>query len=1115
MIPNFKGASGQNSTPDTSGDRSRRGERTPPPDEDAENLFPRMVQPPPKAEEDEMEVDNPDDERAGLEDRRRPPKRGRELDAGVEDAHGEPEYKRQRTATTISPEPSQSELHPASSSSSSSTAFPTPSSAGITASPGIRLIHTTLDADSAWKIHSFAGPDLKKAAPLLFGATTTEWPAGYSLIQITELSPELEQLLSDSKVCVLWHGSGESSPQASLLLVTPESDRERLRAGLLQWQINEQTVAETDDNDDDDSEIEEEFRQFPIGKRCTALMLAAALGDDELMRTLLDNGADPNKRDSHGTTALIIAARHGRLQTVRTLLRAPATKVNLVDIVGHNALSGAATQGHLDICGLLLGFGDAHLERQSHVQSNNPLLVAASRGHYPICALIIKQGVDIDIADSDGCTALWRAAERGQIECCEWLIKAGANPSPVSFRHGSILMVAVDADDLDLLNLLLDWGAKLSSDTAPEVLHAAAGKNCVDIVKRLISVGMDINATYFGETALNQACKYQHTKVARALLEAGANPDIPDANGVNGLVYAAGEGNVELLNLLIKHGAHLRSKWHFGYHALYEATRYGKLDAMKTLLSANAPTGIPTDKRWPGEKVTPLLSLVMNMEAFPDDSLLLDAFQLLLMHRASWQEVDVQGNDVLMRATTFRRMGLVDLLFRAGATVGQKNAEGLNALEIAAHRADLALAVAGGPVPPESTFALITLLYLIEVAKRQPTWISLRGVAIGKAQHPITRENLYQDFAPPDRPLDFSIQFDPCGTDLTGMFFAFESALREPIADWDRRTTETALAQFGVPIPAIDFYCAHIEAFPAIKVKLFGPNTDITQDQLRRLYWAIMANMESLLVATHGIEDAYQDLGWEGQQRLNLTYVAHTKISRMSSFGIEAEQLLETVFANLFDDCLRSTLYTQNLQTLPVYAAPTPGMITAELISSGVYAALAQGVEEAWRIAWIETVQAAPATTSSSSSSSAGSDEIFSRTVAPAQLAAPTASSTDIRDGHLGDLRTSQLLSAFRKALSRIVDSASLLKLPDASPKAAGLYADLMHRQLHMLVQFIRAETETEVEVEPAPAAVAAPLPTAAPAQAPEPVSLSEMLESTAPEEWSVPDEWLLPADWL
>jgi hypothetical protein len=57
----------------------------------------------------------------------------------------------------------------------------------------------------------------------------------------------------------------------------------------------------------------------------------------------------------------------------------------------------------------------------------------------------------------------------------------------------------------------------------------------------------------------------------------------------------------------------------------------------------------------------------------------------------------------------------------------------------------------------------------------------------------------------------------------------------------------------------------------------------------------------------------------------------------------------------------------------------------------------------------------------------------------------------------------SQLLHAFKNALRP--SYRDLLKLPNASPKEAALYADLMERQLYMLMQFVNGTTEA-----PAPA---------------------------------------------
>jgi hypothetical protein len=128
-----------------------------------------------------------------------------------------------------------------------------------------------------------------------------------------------------------------------------------------------------------------------------------------------------------------------------------------------------------------------------------------------------------------------------------------------------------------------------------------------------------------------------------------------------------------------------------------------------------------------------------------------------------------------------------------------------------------------------------------------------------------------------------------------------------------------------------------------------------------------------------------------------------------------------------------------------------------------VYAVLAEDIEKAWRVAWVETIMATSAAPSASSSSS----EFYSGIESSSLFASSSITSTNLIGSQLSDQESSQLMKAFRKALSRIVDSANLLKLPDASAEVAGLYADLVHRQLHMVAQFIKGETEVEVQALP------------------------------------------------
>jgi uncharacterized protein len=59
-------------------------------------------------------------------------------------------------------------------------------------------------------------------------------------------------------------------------------------------------------------------------KQETALMWAAAVGDEEIIRMLLAHGADVNAKDDSGNTVLDYADRHGHKKVMPLLRRAGA-----------------------------------------------------------------------------------------------------------------------------------------------------------------------------------------------------------------------------------------------------------------------------------------------------------------------------------------------------------------------------------------------------------------------------------------------------------------------------------------------------------------------------------------------------------------------------------------------------------------------------------------------------------------------------------------------------------------------------------------------------------------------------------------------------------------------
>jgi hypothetical protein len=380
-------------------------------------------------------------------------------------------------------------------------------------------------------------------------------------------------------------------------------------------------------------------------------------------------------------------------------------------------------------------------------------------------------------------------------------------------------------------------------------------------------------------------------------------------------------------------------------------------------------------------------------------------------------------------------------LLKAGATVGQANVNGLNALEMAIEFADRAL---GTVLPPhrENNLSINLLLTVLQGVKRQANGGSLISAALQKAQHSVTRELLLQKLQGTP---DFSIFFSPSNWRILQVTPILRSACINSTKDWDRTEFEIQLAAIGTPVPAINFYCDYVEAFPAMKVQLFGPahTRDINEGYWTEFFLGINATMEKMLVVENEIDHAYEGLGWEFTRKV-VGQSAQKKIDYAVSYSTTAEQQRHAGFAVLFDNCLKSTLSTQSSQGLQLHALPAPGLIAADLMGQWVYAALAEHIENAWRAAWLATIKPAQEAT----------EVVFDAD----EYAAIGATSfwdmvMQMSTHTISEQQSSQLLHAFKNALRS--SYRDLLKLPNASLKEAALYADLMERQLHMLMQFV------------------------------------------------------------
>jgi len=97
-------------------------------------------------------------------------------------------------------------------------------------------------------------------------------------------------------------------------------------------------------------------------------------------------------------------------------------------------------------------------------------------------------------------------------------------------------------------------------------LQAAVMSSNVEAVKQHIAAGTDIDEKepFFGSTPLITAATFNKPKVAKALIEAGADLSLKNNSGSTALHSAAFFGRIEIVQLLIDANADKSSKNNFG-----------------------------------------------------------------------------------------------------------------------------------------------------------------------------------------------------------------------------------------------------------------------------------------------------------------------------------------------------------------------------------------------------------------------------------------------------------------------------------------------------------------------------------------------------------------------
>lgn len=263
------------------------------------------------------------------------------------------------------------------------------------------------------------------------------------------------------------------------------------------------------------------FSQAPLHK----VIESNKQNKHEVLKNLLDMGADPNIKDSNGWTALHYACQLGDSNSVMTLCE----YYKSIDILSNN--------------------------------NRTPLHFASFFNFPEIVQFLLSKGANPNIKDNNGCFPIHLASKQGNLSCINLLLAYGSEIYSTDTRSWNILHYASFYGHPESIKYICKYdsdkgileNSSNSRNKSPieiiknplmkpyfKNLWSLAKDAELDVIRELYNKGDDVNeeSTFYKNTPLHLAVFNNNYLTVKLLLKLGADMNVRNKDGLTSFDYA-------------------------------------------------------------------------------------------------------------------------------------------------------------------------------------------------------------------------------------------------------------------------------------------------------------------------------------------------------------------------------------------------------------------------------------------------------------------------------------------------------------------------------------------------------------------------------------------------